>query len=137
MLERRSVVLDFDIRKRVGSALIPDQHRIALRVVPRPLGARKNLDLTAIRIISAAGADSLRNDVRLRVLADVNHLRAGVSLLTIVHDSNRVELTGGIVALKNDAGIFPCDRRSSLDLRPRNLRVDSGGLTTLCHEVED
>src|SRR5215212_4941313 len=89
VLESGSVVLDFDVRKSVRTAFVSNQHRIALRVIPRAAGSRKNLHLSPIRIVSVASRDSLRDDVRLRVLSDVNHLRARIGLLTIVHNGNR------------------------------------------------
>ena len=118
------------------AAFVAEEERIALRVIARVLGRLHDLHLAAIRILPMAGGDPFRHDRRARVLSDVNHLRAGVGLLIVVRQRDRIELTDRVVALQNAARIFPCDRRSGLHLRPRNLRIRER-LAALGHEVED
>src|SRR6185312_10791610 len=62
---------------------------------------------------------------------------AGVGLLMIVHHGDGIELADRIVANQQYAGIFPRDRGSRFDLRPRDLRIDAGGLAALGDEVVD
>ena len=50
VLDDRRVVLHLDVRERVRAAAIPDEHRVALRVVARALGLRQHLHLAAIRL---------------------------------------------------------------------------------------
>ena len=53
----------------------------------------------------------------------MDHLRTRVGLLEIVGHGHRVELADGIVARKDAARVFPRDRRTRLDLRPRQPGV--------------
>ena len=140
-LRRRRLVLDdggvvrhLDVRERVRAASIADKHRIALRVVASARRLREHLHAAAIRVVSFAGRDALRDDVRACVLADVDHFRTGVGLLTVIDYRHAIELTNRVVTLQNHARIFPGDRRSGLDLRPGNLRVGEC-LTALGYEV--
>src|SRR6266852_6187136 len=75
--------------------------------------------------------------VTLRVLANVDHLGAGVGLLTVVSERQRVELAHGVVALKDDARVLPGDGRAGLHLRPGNLRVHTCAFAALGDEVID
>ena len=84
-----------------------------------------------------AGRDALRDDRAARVLADVDHLRAGVGLLPVVGRRHRVELADRVVALQDAARVLPGDRRAGLDLRPGDLRVRAAARAALGHEVVD
>ncbi len=120
-LRRR--VLHFDVGKRVRAALVADQQRVALREIARVGRALLDFHQAAIAVLAVAGGDAFRDDRAARVLADVDHLRAGVGLLIIVRHGDRIKFADGIVALQNAARIFPGDGRAGLDLRPGNLRV--------------
>ena len=65
--------------------------------------------------------DTLRNDGRTGVLAHVNHLRAGVSLLVVVGDGHAVELSLRVVATQNARRVFPRNSTARFHLRPRQL----------------
>ncbi len=65
----------------------------------------------------------------------MDHLRAGVGDLGVVGQRDRVKFADRIVALQDHARIFPRDRRTGLDLRPRDLRIHAAARTALCHEV--
>ncbi len=123
VLDRRRAVADLDVRERVRAALIADEHRVALRVIPCAGRARQHLHLAAIAVVAVTSGDAFGDDRRLRVPAHVDHLRAGVGLLAVVDDGDGVELAGRVVALQDDARILPRDRRTRLDLRPRDLRA--------------
>src|SRR5438552_6793728 len=135
MLNSRGGVLDFKVWKCVGAAFVADQKRVALRVVTSIFSALQNLHHSAIRILSVAGRNSFRNDRAPGVLADVDHLCAGIGLLIIVGYRNGVERAGRVISHQNAAGIFPGDRRSGFDLRPGNLRIHTLALPALCDEV--
>src|SRR6185312_2792222 len=137
VLDRCRAIGDFDVRKGVRAAAIADEHGVALRVVARVVRARHHLNASTIAVVAVTGGDSLGDDRRLGVLADVDHLGAGVGLLMIVHHGDGIELADRIVANQQYAGIFPRDRRSRFDLRPRDLRIDAGGLAALGDEVVD
>ena len=70
------------------------------------------------------------------VLADVDHLGAGVGLLEMIRQRNGVKLADAVVALQNAAGIFPGDRRAGLHLGPGDLGILKG-LAALGDKVVD
>ena len=53
----------------------------------------------------------------------------------MVGQSHRVELTDRVVPLQDAAGILPGDGRTGLHLSPGDLRVHTGALAALGHEV--
>src|SRR4029079_6560053 len=122
VLHGRRRVRDVDVRERVRAALVPDQHRVALRVVAGVGGALADLHGAAVRVLPEPGGDALRDDRAPGVLPDVDHLRAGVRLLVVVREGHRVELADRVVAEQEAARVLPRDRRARLDLRPRDLR---------------
>src|SRR6478672_6248786 len=74
VLHRRTLILHFDVREGVRAAAIPDEHRVALRVVARERRLRHHLHLAAIAVVPLAGRNALRHDGAARVAADVGHL---------------------------------------------------------------
>src|SRR5665213_3520392 len=84
-----------------------------------------------------SGGDRLRDNGAAGVLADVDHLCAGVGLLVVRRDGDRVALAHRVVALENDARVLPGDRRTGLDLGPGDLRVHPSALAAFGHEVVD
>src|SRR2546426_8118858 len=68
MFYLRGVVHHFDVRERVRASIRTNQHRIALRIVPRVLGLWHNLYQAAITVVSVACRDAFRNDRRTGVL---------------------------------------------------------------------
>ena len=64
------------------------------------------------------------------------HLRAGVGLLVVVGYGHAVELGLRAVAAKDARGILPCDGRTGLYLRPRELRVLATQVAALGDEVQ-
>src|SRR6266566_4035210 len=137
VLHDRRAVAHVDVREGVRPALVADEHRVTLRVVPRALGTLHDFYEPAIGVLPAARRNSFRHDRRARVLAEVNHLRAGIGLLLVARYRDRVELTDRVVALENAAGILPRDRRPGFDLGPGDLRVATGTLAALRDEVVD
>src|SRR5215472_15061072 len=143
-LRRRRLVLHagravaaLDIGRRVRTALVADEQGIALRVIPGIGGARKDAHQAAIGVLRLASGDALRDDRRARVLADMDHLRAGIGLLVVVGDRDRVKLSDGVLALEDAARILPGDGRAGLDLRPGDLRAATAAGAALGHEVVD
>src|SRR5262249_38479354 len=84
-----------------------------------------------------AGRDALRDDPARRVLAEVDHLGAGVDLLVAVRNRDRVELAAGVLAAQDAARILPGDGRAGFDLRPGNLRVLAAAIAPLGDEIVD
>src|SRR5690606_10258479 len=137
VLVRRRRVLGFDIGNRVRTALVADQERVTVGEVARVLRLAMDRYLAAIGVARIAGRDTLGNDAARRVLAEMDHLRAGVDLLVTVGNGDRVELANGIVATQNAGRILPGDGGAVLDLRPRDLRVVATAIAALGHEVVD
>ncbi len=137
MLHLGRRIVDLDVGKGVGAALVADQERVALRVIACVIRFPEDLDHAAVAVLSVPGGDALGDDRRLGVLADVDHLGAGVGLLVVVGHGHRVELADRVVSLQDAARILPGDRRSGLDLSPGDLRVLPQALTAFGHEVVD
>src|SRR3546814_19972841 len=64
-------------------------------------------------------------------------LGAGVGLLVIVGDRNRIKFADAVVAVQYAARIFPRDRRAGFDLRPRHLAALALAEGALGHEILD
>src|SRR6185295_6882286 len=88
-------------------------------------------------IVRLARADALGNDARASVLAQVDHLGAGVGLLEIVGDGDGIEFADRIVAAQDAARIFPGNGRAGLDLRPGNLGAVTAAIAALGDEIVD
>jgi len=86
---------------------------------PRPASAPRRG-----RCLSESGRNPLRHDRAARVLADWDHLRAGVACCRS-WSAPRVELADRIVALQNAARIFHVIAEPS-HLRPRSLTPSPG-----------
>src|SRR5437588_6092468 len=125
------------VGERVRAAFVADQQGVALRIISRSGRTFQNLHLAPIGVLTMSGGDALRHDGAAGILADVDHLRSGISLLIVVRERDGIELAYRVVALKNAAGIFPSDSRSSLNLCPRNLRVHAATRAALGNEVVD
>src|SRR6266513_3555477 len=107
VLEGRGVVLNLDVGERVRAALVANEHRVALRVVARTRSLWQHAHQSAVAVVAFASRDSFRDDRRLRVLADVDHLRASVRLLLSVDDGDGIELADRVVSLENHTRILP------------------------------
>src|SRR5438552_18170107 len=105
----------------MGAALVADQKRVAIGTVARAGGAAVRADETAIGVVGTSGRDALGDDAAGGVLAEMQHLGAGIDLLMTVGDRDRVELAAGVVAPQDAARIFPGDGRAGLHLGPGNF----------------
>ena len=130
-------VLHLDVRERVGTAVAAEQQRVAPGVVPGSLGRAQHLHQPPVGVLAVTGRDRLRHDGAAGVLADVDHLRAGVGLLAVGGERDRVELPDRVVPLQDHPRVLPGDRRAGLDLGPGDLGVRPGALSSLGHEVVD
>ena len=61
------------------------------------------------------------------LLAQMDHLGAGIGLLEIVGDGDGIEFAHAIVAAQDAAGIFPGDGRAGFHLGPGNLGAVARG----------
>src|SRR6185312_3804192 len=89
----------------------------------------------AVAVVALAGADALGDDLRLGVLADVDHLGAGVGLLVMMGERHRVELAHRTVAAQYHAGVLPGDRRAGFHLGPADLAVVAAAVAALGDQV--
>ena len=71
------------------------------------------------------------------VLADVDHLGAGVGLLVMIGERHRVEFADRVVADQQAARIFPGDGGAGFHLRPGDLGVDAAAGAALGDEIVD
>ena len=92
---------------------------------------------TPVRILGAAGGNSLRYNSRTGVHAKVNHFRSGIRLLEIVRDRNRIEFALAFGTSKNAARILPGYRRTRLDLSPHDLGAVAAAVGSFGHEIVD
>ena len=67
----------------------------------------------------------------------MDHLGAGVGLLIIVGDGNRVKLSNAVFAVEDAARIFPCHRASGFHLSPAHLAVAALAQRPLRDEIVD
>src|SRR5271163_4061987 len=121
----------------MGAASVADQKRIAIGEITCAGGAAVRGDKTAISIVGMPGGDALTDDAARRVLAEMQHLGAGIDLLVAVGDGDRVELAARIVAAQDAARIFPGDGRTRLHLRPRDLGLLAAAIAALGDEIVD
>src|SRR5207245_3293361 len=81
--------------------------------------------------------NALRYDLAACFLPDVQHLRARVGLLVVVHERDGVKLADRVVSLEDAARVLPSDRGAGLDLGPGDFRVRAERLPALRDEVVD
>src|SRR5690606_15586430 len=98
--------------------------------------ARADAHQTAIDVFAAAGGDALRDNGALGVLAQMNHLGAGVRLLAIAGQGHGIEFADTVVATQDYAGVFPGDGRAGFHLGPGNLGIVVAD-AALGHEIVD
>src|SRR5690606_2977818 len=91
----------------------------------------------AVGVRRAAGRDALGDDPRAGIGPQVDHLGAGVGLLTPVGDGDRIELARALVAPQDAGRVLPGDRRAGLDLGPGDLRARPAAVRPLGDEVVD
>ena len=137
MLHAGRVVLDLDVRHRVGPAFVADQQAVALGIVARFLGFRVHGDQPPVGVLRPARADPLGDDARLGALAKVDHLGAGIGLLHVVGDGDGVELALAIVAPQDAGRILPRHGGPGFDLRPHHLGPVAPAIGAFGHEVVD
>ena len=110
VLDLRRGIAALDVGHGVGAAFLADEKGIALRVVAGARRAGMHAHEPAIGVLRTASTDTLGDDPRARVAAQMMHLRARVRLLEMVGDGDGIELADGIVAAQDATWIFPGDR---------------------------
>src|SRR5216684_557067 len=112
MFEGRGRVLGLDIGHGMRAAFVADQERIAGGEVARAGRFPVRGDEAAIGVLRFAGRDALGDDAARGVLAEMQHLGAGIDLLETVRNRDRVKLAARMIATQNAARIFPGDGRT-------------------------
>src|SRR5260370_39826854 len=94
--EHRRGILRYDIGNGMGAALVADQKRIAIGEIARAGRAAMCRYQSAIGVVGMTGSDALGDDPARGVLAEMQHLGAGIDLLIAVRDGDRIELAARI-----------------------------------------
>ncbi|MNP08595.1 hypothetical protein D3C76_1006720 [compost metagenome] len=110
MLQLGAVVTALNVRESMRPAVRANQHRVTLGKVARVGGRRHDFDQPAVAVLAFTRRDPLRDDGRFGVLADVDHLGAGIGLLIAAGQRHGVELPDRVIAAQNTAWVFPGDR---------------------------
>src|SRR4030081_3323681 len=119
------------------AAFVADQQRIAGGKVARVGGLAVRGDEAAVGVLRHARRDALGDDPAGGVLAEMNHLGAGIDLLVTVGNRDRIKFAARIVAAQDAARIFPGDRGAGLDLGPGDLRIVAAAIAALGDEIVD
>src|SRR5690242_12761288 len=119
------------------AALVAEQQAVALSEVADVFRRGPDADEAAIGVVAPPRADALRDDRRAAVLAEVDHLGAGIGLLAVVGDSDRIEFADAVFAREDAARIFPGDRAAGFDLGPADLAVLALAERALGDEIVD
>src|ERR1700730_10084769 len=106
VLEQRRGILGLDVRHGVRAAFVADQQRVAGGELAGAGRLAMGGDEAAIGVLRDAGGDALGDDPGGGVLAEMNHLGAGIDLLVAVRNRDRIELATRIVAALDAARIF-------------------------------
>ena len=115
-----------DVGEGVGCTLVAHKHAVALGVVACTRSRLADAHFAAVGVAGVVRADTLADDGALGVLANVDHLGAGICLHVPVGEGHAVEFA---------ARILPCDGRTRFDLRPADAAVLAGTLAALRDKV--
>ena len=121
MFSLGTCVANFDIREGMRTTFIPQQQRIALRIIAGVGGIFQNFNQAPVSVLPLPRRDALGYHGAACIFADMDHLRACIGLLKMISDRNGIKFPDRALALQNTRRIFPCNRRSCLDLRPGDL----------------
>src|SRR5438045_9701890 len=103
MLDLGRGIAYLDVGYGVRAAAVADQQRVALRVVACALRPRLHPNEPTIGVLAAPGRNALRDDRRTRVAPDMDNLSAGVGLLEVVGDGDRMGLVLRVVIIQRAA----------------------------------
>ena len=137
MLDLRAGIADLDIGHGMRAAFVTEQQAIALGKIAHAIGIGCHAHQPAIGVVAFSGADALGNDRTARPLAIVDHLGAGIGLLVIVRDRDRIKFADAVFAVQDAAGIFPSDSTAGFNLCPANLAVTPLAERALGHKIVD
>ena len=137
MLDLAAGVAHVDIRKGIRAALVTNQHGVALRIIARAGGCRRNTHQPAIAVVGVARRNAFADDGAAGVFTEVDHLGAGVGLLIVIGQRHRIKLAHRVVAAQHARRVLPGNRRTGFDLRPRNARVHTLAQAALGDKVVD
>src|SRR3546814_19378959 len=95
---------------------VTDQQRVTLGEVTRIVGPWADFHQATVTIVAQAGRDTLRYDFTPGVFAEVDHFGTRIGNLPVAGKCHRIKLATGMVALQDDPGVLPGDRRSGFYL---------------------
>ena len=96
----------------------------------------RNVHESAVSGAAGADRDRFGNDVRGRFIGGVNHLRAGVLMLTVVGERDGENFAARSAAFHNHARIFHGQARADVAIDPFHFRVFVRD-AALGHEIEN
>lgn len=131
------VVEHVDVGECVGAACGAEQQGVTLGVVAAPGGLGSHLDKSAVGILRVSCRDALADYGGARIFAQMYHLGAGVGLLVVVGDGHAVKFADARLSFEYGGGVFPCNGRAGLHLRPREFAVVAAAESAFGHEVVD
>ncbi len=137
MLEHGGGVLALDIRHRMRTTIVADQQAVAIGEVARVRRLAMRRDEAAIGVLGVPRRNALGDDPAGGVLAQMDHLGAGIDLLAPVRDRDRIELAARTVTAQDAGRVFPGDGGAGLDLSPGDDRVLAPAIAALGDEVVD
>ena len=137
MLQLGRAVAGLDIGHGVRAAVAADQQAVALGEVAHPGRLGMHRDQAPIGRVRLARRDRLGDDPALRILAQMDHLGAGVGLLMSVGDGDRIEFARAFLAAQDAGRIFPRHGRAGFNLGPGHLRPVAAAVGALGDEIVD
>ena len=84
MFDNGRFVLALDVREGVGATAVADQQRVTLGEVARSFRSGAEFHQSPIGVGAFARRDTLGDDGAPGILAEVDHLGAGVGLLVVM-----------------------------------------------------
>ena len=137
MLDAARVVLDLDVGHGMRAAFVTNEQTITLRVIAAVLGLGVHADQPTIGVLGMARADPLGHDARAGILAQMNHLGAGIGLLIVVGDGDGIEFALAVIAAQDAGRVFPRHGRAGFHLRPHHLGPIAPAIGALGHKIID
>src|SRR5262249_15918831 len=126
-----------DIGHGMGAAFVADQKRIAVGEIARAFRSAVGHYEAAIGVVGAPRGDALGDDPAGGVLAEMQHLGAGIDLLVAVRDPDRIEFSTRLFAAQSGARLLPGGGRAGLELGPGDLRALAATVAALGDEIVD
>src|SRR5665647_1433318 len=91
-------IINLDIRKGVCSAIMAKKQRVALRKIACAFCLAQYLDQAPVTVLPEACRDAFGDDCTPGIFSYMHHLGAGVCLLVVIGNGNRVKFSDTVIA---------------------------------------